>query len=36
MHQEGDGNQKLDLFKRPVEKVLCELEISINNININK
>ncbi len=35
MHQEGDGNQKLDLFKRPVEKVLCEFEISMNNININ-
>jgi hypothetical protein len=25
MHQEGDGNQKLELFKRPVEKVLREL-----------
>ncbi len=38
MHQEGDGNQKLDLFQRPVDKVLHEIEISImiNNININK
>ena len=25
MHQEGDGAQKLDLFKRPAEKVLREL-----------
>jgi hypothetical protein len=25
MHQEGNGAQKLDLFKHPVEKVLCEL-----------
>ncbi len=25
MNQEGDGPQKLDLFKRPVEKVLREL-----------
>ena len=25
MHQEGDGAQKLELFKRPAEKVLREL-----------
>ena len=25
MHQEGDGDQKLELFKRPAEKVLREL-----------
>jgi hypothetical protein len=25
MHQEGDGAQKLALFKRPAEKVLLEL-----------
>ncbi len=25
LYQEGDGAQKLDLFKRPVEKVLREL-----------
>ncbi len=25
MHQEGNGAQKLELFKRPAEKVLCEL-----------
>ena len=27
MHQEGDGAQKLELFKRPAEKVLLELII---------
>ena len=25
MHQEGDGAQKLELFKHPAEKVLREL-----------
>ena len=31
MHQEGDGAQKLELFKRPAEKVLREL---ISNIRL--
>ncbi len=29
MHQEGDGAQKLELFKRPAEKVLRELMADI-------
>ncbi len=29
MHKEGDGAQKLELFKRPAEKVLLELMSNI-------
>jgi hypothetical protein len=35
MHKEGDGGQKLELFKHPAEKVLQELMSDILGLDVS-